>query len=153
MAYLNKVMLIGNIGKDPVISATATGRKFVKFSLATSKRYRDNNGEQKEQTEWHNIVGWGKTAEIVEQLGIQRGSIIFVEGELTNRSWTDQATGQKRSMTEVNMSSFQLLTPRGQGGATQQGSVFGQGVAQDYQQGMPQQAQGYSPSDEDDLPF
>ena len=152
MAYLNKVQLIGNIGKDPVISASATGRKRVSFSLATSKRYRDQNGEQKEQTEWHNVVGWGKTAEIVEQLGICKGTSLYVEGELTNRSWTDNQ-GQKRSMTEVNLSTFQLLTPRTQGATQgQQGSVFGQSVASDYQQNMAQQ-QAYASGEDDDLPF
>ena len=73
MAYLNKVMLIGNIGKDPEVRVNPNGgRKRVSFSLATSRRYRDNNGEQKEQTDWHNIIGWGKIADIVEQLGIRK---------------------------------------------------------------------------------
>ena len=117
MAYLNKVMLIGNIGKDPEVRVNPKGgRKRVTFSLATSRRYRDNNGEQKEQTDWHNIVGWGKIADIVEQLGIRKGMSLYVEGTLTNRSWTDQ-NGQKRYSTDVNMDTFQLLTPRGQGGA------------------------------------
>ena len=152
MAYLNKVMLIGNVGKDPQISMTPSGKKRVSFSLATSKRYRDQNGEQKEQTEWHNVVGWGKTAEIVDQLGICKGTSLYVEGELTNRSWTDNQ-GQKRSMTEVNLSTLQLLTPRTQGATQgQQGSVFGQSVASDYQQNMAQQ-QAYASGDDDDLPF
>ena len=117
MAYLNKVMLIGNIGKDPEVRVNPNGgRKRVTFSLATSRRYRDNNGGQKEQTDWHNIVGWGKIADIVEQLGIRKGMSLYVEGTLTNRSWTDQ-NGQKRYSTDVNMDTFQLLTPRGQGGA------------------------------------
>ena len=112
MAYLNKVMLIGNIGKDPEIRMSQqSGRKNVSFSLATSRRYRDANGEQKEDTQWHNIVGWGKTADIVEQLGIKKGTSLYVEGHLTNRSWTDQ-NGQKRYVTEVLMDTFQLLTPR-----------------------------------------
>lgn len=152
MAYLNKALLIGNVGKDPQISMTPSGKKRVSFSLATSKRYRDQNGEQKEQTEWHNVVGWGKTAEIVEQLGIRKGTSLYVEGELTNSSWTDNQ-GQKRSMTEVNISTFQLLTPRTQGATQgQQGSVFGQSVASDYQQNMAQQ-QAYASGDDDDLPF
>lgn len=153
MAYLNKVMLIGNIGKDPAISATPSGKKRVSFSLATSRRYRDNNGEQKEQTEWHNIVGWGKTADIFEQLDISKGTSLYVEGELTNRSWTDQTTGQKRYSTEVNLSTFQILTPRNGTPQTQQGSVYGQKVANDYQQGMTLQLQGYSAGEDDDLPF
>lgn len=114
MAYLNKVMLMGNVGKDPEVRMSQTGgRKRVSFSLATSRRYRDNNGEQKEQTDWHNIVGWGKIADIVEQLGIRKGMSLYVEGTLTNRSWTDQ-NGQKRYVTEVLMDTFQLLTPMNQ---------------------------------------
>ena len=146
MAYLNKCMLIGNVGKDPTVTAP-NGKKCVRFSLATSKRYRDNNGEQKEQTDWHNIVLWGKSAETFEKLNVGKGVKLYVEGEIANRSWTDN-NGQKRYMTEINASTFQVLTPR----ATQpqqQGSVFGQNVANDYQQGMDAQADAYA----DDLPF
>lgn len=153
MAYLNKCMLIGNIGKDPQISMTPSGKKRVGFSLATSKRYRDANGEQKEQTEWHNIVGWGKIADTMETLGVHKGMTLYVEGSLTNRSWTDNQ-GQKRTMTEVNMSTFQLLGPRNNGAPQgQQGSVYGQAVANDYQQGMAQQQQAYASGEDDDLPF
>ena len=113
MAYLNTCMLIGNLGKDPEIRVNqASGKKVVSFSLATSRRYRDANGEQKEDTQWHNIVGWGKVADVVEQLGIHKGMSLYVEGRLTNRSWTDQASGQKRYVTEVALDTFQLLTPR-----------------------------------------
>ena len=148
MAYLNKAMLIGNIGKDPEIRVNqATGKKVVKFSLATSKRYRDNNGEQKELTEWHTVVGFGKLADIFEQLGIRKGTSLYVEGELTNRSWVDNATQQKRYATEINMSTFQLLTPRqntqGYGYAAQQGNATG------YQTDYARQQE----EDEVDLPF
>ena len=149
MAYLNKVMLIGNLGKDPEIRVSQIGgRKSVSFSLATSRRYRDNNGEQKEDTQWHNIVGWGKIADIVEQLGVSKGTTLYVEGRLSNRSWTDQ-NGQKRYTTEVALDTFQLLTQRGNG--QENGNGYGQGQQrQAFQQ--PQQAQGYG--DEDvDLPF
>lgn len=112
MAYLNKVMLIGNLGKDPEIRVSpSTGSKNVSFSLATSRRYRDNNGEQKEQTTWHNVVAWGKIADTIEQLGLAKGTSLYVEGEITTRSWTDQ-NDQKRYVTEINMSTFQILTPR-----------------------------------------
>lgn len=115
MAYLNKVMLIGNIGKDPEFRMSMNGgRKYVSFSLATTRRYRDNNGEQKEQTTWHNIIGWGKTADIMEQLGIRKGITIYVEGSVQNRTWNDLASGQKRYATEVNLETFQVLTPRNQ---------------------------------------
>ena len=129
MAYLNKVMLIGNLGKDPEIRVSpSTGSKNVSFSIATSRRYRDNNGEQKEDTQWHNIVGWGKVAEVFEQLGIRKGTSLYVEGRLTNRSWTDQASGQKRYVTEVALDTFQILTPRGNG--THNGGGYGQQAQQ-----------------------
>lgn len=130
MAYLNKVQLIGNLGKDPEIRVSPqTGKKAVSFSLATSRRYRDANGEQKEDTQWHNIVGWGKIADVVEQLQIRKGTSLYAEGRLTNRSWTDQASGQKRYVTEVLLDSFQLLTPRG----TQNGGGYGGGYGQQQQ--------------------
>lgn len=145
MPFLNKVMLIGNIGKDPEIRVSPqTGKKAVSFSLATSRRYRDANGEQKEYTQWHNIVGFGKTADIFEQLGIRKGTSIYVEGELTTRSWVNQATQQKQYTTEINMSTFQLLTPRNNGTQYAQ-----QGAAQGYQQEYAQQ----QAEDDDGLPF
>lgn len=155
MAYLNKVMLIGNLGKDPEIRlGQQSGRKCVSFSLATSRRYRDANGEQKEETQWHNVVGWGKVADIVEQLGIRKGTSLYVEGRLANRSWTDQ-NGQKRYATEVNLETFQVLTPRNQqpNPYAPQGNPYAP-----QQQAQPAQsdAQAYgSPSydDDDDLPF
>lgn len=147
MAYLNKAMLIGNIGKDPTVTSP-NGKKCVRFSLATSKKYRDNNGEQKELTEWHNIAIWGKSAETFEKLNVGKGVKLYVEGEIANRSWTDN-NGQKRYMTEINASTFQVLTPRNTQPQGQQGSVFGQEVANDYQQGMDAQADAYA----DDLPF
>lgn len=142
MAYLNRATLIGNIGKDPEIKTLQNGRKFVSFSLATSKRYRDNNGEQKEETQWHNIVIWGKTAETFENIGIVKGTQLYIEGEITNRSWTDQTTGQKRYTTEINVSSFQILSSRNTQGTSGNGAN---------QQTRPKPE--YNSSDEDDLPF
>ena len=141
MAYLNKVMLIGNIGKDPEIRlGQSSGRKCATFSLATSKRYRDNNGEQKELTTWHNIVAWGKMADTIEQLRLSKGTALYVEGEITNRSWTDQS-GAKRYVTEINISTFQILTqrntPQHQPAPDQYGATQGNGA----------------PADDDDLPF
>ena len=122
-------MLIGNLGKEPEIRVSQIGgRKSVSFSLATSRRYRDANGEQKEDTQWHNIVVWGKVAEVFEQLGIRKGTSLYVEGRLTNRSWTDQASGQKRYVTEVALDTFQILTPRGNG--THNGGGYGQQAQQ-----------------------
>ena len=148
MAYLNKVMLIGNIGKDPEVRVNPNGgRKRVSFSLATSRRYRDNNGEQKEQTDWHNIVGWGKIADIVEQLGVSKGTTLYVEGRLSNRSWTDQ-NGQKRYTTEVALDTFQLLTQRGNG--QNNGNGYGQGQQR---QAYTQHQTQIETDDDVDLPF
>ena len=147
MAYLNKVMLIGNIGKDPEVRVNPNGgRKRVSFSLATSRRYRDNNGEQKEQTDWHNIIGWGKIADIVEQLGIRKGMSLYVEGSLTNRSWTDQTSGQKRYVTEVALDTFQILTPRG----AQNGGGYGQ---QQQRPAFQNEYDQHQADDCEDLPF
>lgn len=150
MAYLNRATLIGNIGKDPEIKTLQNGRKCVSFSLATSKRYRDNNGEQKEETQWHNIVIWGKTAETFENIGIGKGTQLYIDGEITNRSWTDQTTGQKRYTTEINVSTFQILSPRNTQGTSGNGASTGNAYGA-IQQTRPQPA--YSASDEDDLPF
>lgn len=108
MAYLNKVLLIGNTGKDPEFTVTQTGRKRATLSLATTRRYRDANGEQKEQTDWHNLVAWGKTADVIESLGVHKGMPLFIEGSLSYRSWNDQ-NGQKRYATDVVIETFQIL--------------------------------------------
>lgn len=138
MAYLNKVMLIGNVGREPEVMTFQSGAKAVNFSLATSKRYRDNKGEQKEQTDWHNIKAIGKTAETIEKLHVTKGSSLYVEGELQQRNWTDQTSGQRRTVTEVLLLNFQLL-----GGKAPQprndGDMFGNG--------------SMGPDQEDDLPF
>jgi len=145
-------MLIGNLGKDPEIRVSQIGgRKSVSFSIATSRRYRDNNGEQKEDTQWHNIVGWGKIADVIEQLQVRKGTTLYVEGRLTNRSWTDQASGQKRYVTEVALDTFQLLTPRG----TQNGNN-GNGYGAQGQQQRPAYQNEYDQQQADDcedLPF
>lgn len=149
MPYLNKAMLIGNIGKDPEIKVTQGGKKRVGFPLATSRKFKDANGETREQTDWHSVVGWGKSADIIEQLGIRKGTTLYVEGAIVYRSWDDRETGQRRYATEISMDTFQILTPRGnrqaaprqqpgpQAGTRQGGNAYGQ----------------YSQEDEDGLPF
>lgn len=146
MAYLNRATLIGNIGKAPEIKTLQNGRKFVSFSLATSKRYRDNNGEQKEETQWHNIVIWGKTAETFENIGIVKGTPVYLEGEIRYRTWNDDA-GIRHDMTEIVCFTFQLLGSRQQA----QGNAD---HAYDYAK-PPKQSQAIAPTDDDlyGLPF
>lgn len=154
MAYLNKVMLIGNIGKDPVISTVgATARKRVSFSLATSRRYKDNHGEQKELTDWHNIVGWGKIADVFEQLGVHKGMTLYVEGSITNRTWTDPTTNAQKNLTEVTLETFQLLSQRAGTGAAQGGGTAATQYTANNNPYSSAASTGYTSSEEDDLPF
>jgi len=107
MAYMNKVMLIGNVGHDPEVRMTTTGTKKVSFSLATSQKYKDSAGEYKEKTQWHNIVFWGKLGDLVERM-VLKGSSLFIEGEVTYRKWEDQ-NGVSKTITEINGNNFQIL--------------------------------------------
>lgn len=107
-AIRNKVQLIGRVGQDPEILNLETGRKMAKFSLATHENYTNAKGDKVENTYWHNVVAWGKTAEIVEQF-VNKGKEIAVEGKLTNRSWEDKE-GQKRYITEVVCNELLLLS-------------------------------------------
>jgi single-strand DNA-binding protein len=95
----NKVQLIGNLGQDPEIINLESGKKLAKFSLATNESYKDANGTKQTKTDWHNIVAWGKTADIVEKY-VMKGKEVAVEGKLTTRTWEDK-DGMKRYITEV----------------------------------------------------
>lgn len=103
----NKVQLIGNLGNDPEIITLESGKKLAKFSLATNDSYKDVNGEKVTQTEWHNLIAWNKTAEIVEQY-VTKGKEIAIEGKLTSRSYEDKE-GQKRYITEVVVNELLML--------------------------------------------
>lgn len=112
---LNKVMLIGNVGKDPEVrylennpsAQPGTNPKVAQFTMATTERFRDRNGETRENTEWHNIVAWRGLADLAEKY-IRKGSQIYVEGQIRTRSWTDQA-GAKQYRTEIIANAIQLL--------------------------------------------
>jgi single-strand DNA-binding protein len=95
----NKVQLIGNLGNDPEIITLESGKKLAKFSLATNEYYKDADGQKQTKTEWHNLIAWNKTAEIIEKY-VSKGKEIAIEGKLTNRSWDDKE-GNKRYITEV----------------------------------------------------
>jgi len=113
---LNKVTLIGNLGKDPELSYTASGVAVAKFSIATNERWKDNDGNVQERTEWHNIVAWRKLAEICGQY-LKKGSKIYLEGKLQTRSWDDKNTGVKRYTTEIIADDLIMLDSKGAGGA------------------------------------
>ena len=108
---LNKVTLIGNLGKDPELSYTPSGVAVAKFSIATNERWKDQEGNMQERTEWHNIVAWRKLAEICGQY-IKRGSKVYIEGKLQTRSWDDKNTGVKRYATEIIADDLIMLDGR-----------------------------------------
>ena len=107
MASLNRALLIGNVGNDPEIRTLSNNEKVASFRLATTERYKDRNGEVKENTEWHQIVAWGKLADIVEKF-VKKGSQVYVEGKITTRRWTDK-DGNDRFTTEIRAEGIQLL--------------------------------------------
>src|SRR5258707_6904310 len=107
---VNKVILLGNVGKDPEIRSTTSGTLVANLSLATSERYKDKGGEWQERTEWHNLVGYARGAEILRDY-VKKGSKLYVEGRITTRSWDDKETGKKAHCTEIVVSDISLLSP------------------------------------------
>ena len=103
----NKVQLIGNLGSNPEIIALDSGKKLAKFTIATNESYKNNEGEKVTDTQWHNIVAWGKTAEIVENY-LVKGKQVAVEGKLTHRSY-ETKDGEKRYITEVRCNELLML--------------------------------------------
>jgi single-strand DNA-binding protein len=112
---VNKVILVGNLGKDPEVKYTPSGTPVAKFSLATNERYKDKGGEWQDRTEWHNIVAWQRLAEIVGEY-VKKGSKIYLEGRLQTSSWEDKQSGEKKYRTEIVASDLVLLGGRGDGG-------------------------------------
>jgi single-strand DNA-binding protein len=109
---VNKVILIGNLGKDPEVKYTPSGTAVAKFSLATNERYKDKSGEWQDRTEWHNIVVWQRLAEIVGEY-VKKGNKIYIEGRLQTSSWEDKQSGEKKYRTEVIAHDLVLLGGRG----------------------------------------
>jgi single-strand DNA-binding protein len=107
MAGVNKCILIGNLGKDPESKNLESGNTVTTFSLATSESYKDKQGNKVDQTEWHNIVLWGKLAEIASKY-LKKGSSIYLEGKIRTRSWDDK-DGNKKYTTEIIGESFTML--------------------------------------------
>jgi len=103
----NKVQLIGNLGANPELKTLESGKKVVRFSLATTESYKNEKGEKVKETQWHTIIAWNKLAELVETY-LTKGNEIAVEGKLVNRSWTDK-TGVKKYITEIVMNEMLML--------------------------------------------
>jgi single-strand DNA-binding protein len=147
---VNKVILVGNLGRDPERRSTPSGQQVATFSVATSRRWRDRDGNRQEQTEWHNVVCWGRQAEVAGEY-LKKGRQIYVEGRLQTRSWDDKQTGEKKYRTEVICENFQMLGQRGDGGGA---GEYASGPSGD--RGMSDQdtgGGGGAAIDDDDIPF
>ena len=136
---INKVILVGNVGRDPEIRSTAGGTPVANFRLATNERRKDANGEWVDHTEWHTVVVWGRMVSVVEQY-VHKGRQLYIEGALRTREW-EQKDGVKRFSTEVHVRELKLLGGRSssddRGGPSQEYDSFSQGF----------------PDDADDVPF
>jgi len=150
MATLNQCQFIGRLGKDPEVRVVAGGKKTAKFSIACSEKFKDQNGEVKEKTEWINCVVWDKLADVVEKY-VKKGSQIYVSGKLQNRSWADPQSGQKRFATDIVIRELQMLDSK-----PQNNSAGYNAGAQAGAQAQANQAGGFDGggfADDGDLPF
>ena len=112
---VNRVILVGRLGKDPEVRSTPNGTSVTKFSLATDEKFTDRSGEKQERTEWHNIVAWGKLGEICGQY-LKKGKLVYIEGSIRTDSWDDKESGQKRERKEIVARDMQMLGGRGDEG-------------------------------------
>jgi single-strand DNA-binding protein len=152
---VNKVILVGRLGRDPETRYTSGGQAVANFSLATDESFKDRNGERQKRTEWHKIVVWGKQAEIAQQY-LKKGSQVFVEGRIQSREWQDKE-GQKRTSFEIVASNFRMLGGRGDGMAA--GAAAGGSAprsSDDFEHTAP--AEDFGPSSgpeisDEDIPF
>jgi single-strand DNA-binding protein len=151
---VNKVILLGNVGKDPEIRSTPGGTMVANFTLATSDRQKDAQGNWQDRTEWHNLVAFGRTAEIIRDY-VKKGTKLFVEGKIQTRSWDDKESGQKRYRTEIIVNDLSLLSGREEsaGGYSRSGSS---GSSSGYDQRTPSGAEDFAQAAEisdEDIPF
>jgi len=149
---VNKVILLGNVGKDPEIKSTPSGTMIANLTLATSDRYQDQGGNWTDRTEWHNLVAFKRTAEIIRDY-VKKGSKLYIEGKIQTRSWDDKETGAKRYRTEIIVNDLSLLSGREEGSS---GGYSRSSGSSSYDQRGPQPVDDISQSAEisdDDIPF
>jgi single-strand DNA-binding protein len=154
---VNKVILLGNVGKDPEIRSTPGGTMVASFSLATSDRFQDAQGNWQDRTEWHNLVAFKRTAEIVRDY-VKKGSKLYIEGKLTTRSWEDKETKQKRYKTEIVVFDLSLLSGREEGSGGGRPASSGSSAASFDQRppaeaGAPDDYAQQAEISDDDIPF
>ncbi|MFZ0663316.1 MAG: single-stranded DNA-binding protein [Acidobacteriaceae bacterium] len=149
---VNKVILLGNVGKDPEIRATGGGTMVASFSLATTDRTKDQSGNWTDRTEWHNLVAFQRTAEIIRDY-VKKGSKLYVEGRIQTRSWDDKTSGEKKYRTEIIVNDISLLSGRSEG---EGGGNYNRSSSTSYDQRSSAPADDVAQSTEitdDDIPF
>src|SRR5208282_5875750 len=160
---VNKVILIGNLGKDPEVKFTPQGTPVAKITLATNERFKGKDGQWQDRTEWHNVVLWQRLAEIAGEY-LKKGGKVYIEGRLQTRSWDDKQSGQKKYMTEIVANDLVLLGGRGEsGGGEYAGSSRGSSSSSstssggnNFDQSAPEPEHvpaGSSPITDEDMPF
>jgi single-strand DNA-binding protein len=154
---VNKVILVGNLGKDPEVKYTPSGTPVAKFSLATNERYKDKAGEWQDRTEWHNIVAWQRLAEIVGEY-VKKGSKVYIEGRIQTSSWEDKQSGEKKYRTEIIAQDLVLLGGRGEGGGDGESrATRGASASAGFDQRTPQADEAAAPHPaeitDEDIPF
>ncbi len=151
---VNKVILLGNVGKDPEIRSTAGGTMVANFTLATTDRQKDAQGNWQDRTEWHNLVAFQRTAEIVRDY-VKKGHKLYIEGKIQTRSWDDKESGQKRYRTEILVNDLSLLSGREDSGGGSGGYSRGSNTGS-FDQRPPAAQDDVAQSTEisdDDIPF
>jgi single-strand DNA-binding protein len=149
---VNKVILLGNLGKDPEVKYTPSGTAVAKITVATNERFKDKEGQWQDRTEWHNVVLWQRLAEIAGEY-LKKGSKVYIEGKLQTRSWEDKQTNQKKYMTEIVANDIVLLSSRGEGGEHSRGAAAS---GNNFDQRVPEQEPASatsSPISDEDIPF
>ncbi len=141
---VNKAILIGRLGKDPELKYTSSGKAMTSFSLATSERWTDKDGQKQDKTTWHNIVAWGRQAEVMKEY-LTKGKEVYIEGRIDNRSYEDKEN-VKKYISEIVVQSFQFVGSRNSGDSSSQQTP----ASEPSTSSAPQAG---SASDDDDLPF
>ena len=155
---VNKVILLGNLGKDPEVKYTQSGMAVARFSLATTDRAKDKDGNWQDKTEWHNLVAFGRTAEVAGEY-LKKGRTIYIEGALRTSSWDDKESGQKKYRTEVIVNDLVMVGGQRDGGegGGYSGSRGGARSGNNFDQRAPEQEESQAPASEtitdEDIPF
>jgi len=151
---VNKVILVGRLGRDPETRYTGGGQAVANFSVATDETYKDRNGERQKRTEWHRITVWGKQAEIAQQY-LKKGSLVYIEGRIQSREWQDKE-GQKRTSFDIVANNFRMLGGRSDAAAAGAGGGIGGRGGDEFDQAGPEEPMGGHGGPEisdEDIPF